>query len=155
MRRMALTNGASAASASAAAAGAANDNAAAAAGPEQDGGSDDEDCEVECIVTHRLRPERYLVRWVGFPPSEDSWLTREELQDSAGKLLRQYLISVKKAELQSKPRESFLDVEAVVADGSGGDDEGDEDEEERGRQKKKQKKLQRPSNKDDDADGRI
>lgn len=150
MRRMALTNGTSAASA--AAAGAANGNAAAAAGPEQDEVSDDEDCEVECIVAHSLAPERYRVRWVGFPPSEDSWLTREELEGSAGKLLRQYLISVKKAELQSKPREIFLDVEAVVADGSGGDEE--EDEEERGRLKKKQKKQQ-ASNKDDDADGKI
>ena len=152
---MALSNGASAASAAAAAATGAEGKAATAAATELDEESDSEDCEVECIVTHRLRPEQYLVRWVGFPPSEDSWLTREELRDTAAELLREYLDKVKEVELQIKPCEIFLDVEAVDADKDGDDEEEEEDEEERGRRKKKQKKLQQQSNKDDDADGEI
>lgn len=156
LRRNALSNGGSAAAAAAASA----DGNAAADDTEQaeDAEEQSEECEVERIVSHSGPPERYLVRWSGFPPSEDSWLSREELEGGAADLLYRYLDRVKEVEVRNKPRESFLDDEAIDADGSVSDDEEEEeeDEEERGRKKKKQKKLQRQSNlDDDDADGQI
>ena len=59
--------------------------------------------EVEFIVGHRDRKVKvgkkkklvlvreYKVRWLGYPPSEDSWVAEEELLESSNKLVVEYL----------------------------------------------------------------
>lgn len=42
---------------------------------------DDEECEVECILDHRIykRYRKFLVRWKGFSSEEDLWLNEKDL----------------------------------------------------------------------------
>ena len=45
----------------------------------------------QAISTRRNGYQRYLVRWQGRPESEDSWVTREDLQRIDPDLLEEYL----------------------------------------------------------------
>ena len=52
----------------------------------------EEEYEIEAIVTHRGNtPKRrqYLVKWLGYPSSENQWLPEKELQHSK-ELLQEY-----------------------------------------------------------------
>lgn len=55
--------------------------------------------EVEAILGHKLTKRKvgnrrmYLVRWVGYGPSEDSWISEYDLRN-APELKREYLASI-------------------------------------------------------------
>ena len=44
----------------------------------------------QAVTTHKKGYQRYLVRWYGRPESEDSWITREDLQNIDPDLLEKY-----------------------------------------------------------------
>lgn len=52
---------------------------------------DHEEWEIEAIVNHRThyRRKQYLVKWLGYPSYENSWLDKKDL-DNARELLEEY-----------------------------------------------------------------
>ena len=54
----------------------------------------DEEYEVEVIIDHRIhrRKKQYLVKWVGYPSSENSWVNESDLH--APELVKEYLRSL-------------------------------------------------------------
>jgi len=59
---------------------------------------EEEEYEIEAIVDHRdIREHReYLVHWLGYPNSDDSWVKENDLH--ATNLLEEYLAAIEKEE---------------------------------------------------------
>ena len=52
----------------------------------------EEEYEIEAIIRHKGKGERkhFLVKWLGYPSSENQWLTQRELERNAKELLDEY-----------------------------------------------------------------
>ena len=52
----------------------------------------EEEYEIEAILAHRGKGQRrqYLVKWLGYPSSENQWLPDKELQRNATNILNEY-----------------------------------------------------------------
>ena len=52
----------------------------------------EEEYEIEAIVAHRGQGKRrqYLVKWAGYPDSENQWLPTKELTRNAADILNDY-----------------------------------------------------------------
>ena len=53
----------------------------------------DEFYEVEAIIRHKGKGQgtKYLVKWVGYPTADNEWIAKEELENFAPELLKNYL----------------------------------------------------------------
>ncbi|EEB99712.1 hypothetical protein MPER_00550, partial [Moniliophthora perniciosa FA553] len=53
--------------------------------------NDEEEYEIEAIVAHKPKknPKKFLVSWVGYPPSHNEWKTKKEF-DRAQDILKEY-----------------------------------------------------------------
>ena len=53
----------------------------------------DEFYEVEAIIRHKGKGQgtKYLVKWVGYPTADNEWIAKEELENFAPDLLKNYL----------------------------------------------------------------
>ena len=53
----------------------------------------DEFYEVEAIIRHKGKGKgtKYLVKWVGYPTADNEWIAKEELENFAPDLLKNYL----------------------------------------------------------------
>jgi hypothetical protein len=69
---------------------------------------DENEWEVEAILDERLRrgKRQFLVRWVGYPPSEDSWQPEEDLENAQGAMteFRKRIPVAAQEALRRKPR---------------------------------------------------